>query len=48
MDVLSYIIGLVKGKEKGKSTVELSGDKYKFTDANNDGHIVITEVKNNG
>lgn len=33
------------GKERGKSTVVLeAGEDYVFTDANNDGHIVITKV----
>ena len=43
MDVLSYIIGLMKGKEKGKSNVEIEGTGYTYTDSNNDGNIEIKE-----
>ena len=43
MDILSYIIGLLKGREQGKGEVVLDGDGYTFTDANHDGHIVIEE-----
>ena len=42
-DVVSYILGLTKGKEDGKQTVVLEGDAYTFTDANSDGNIVVTK-----
>ena len=39
-DILSYILG----KKSGKGTVILEdGDEYEFTDANSDGHVVITK-----
>ena len=44
MDILSYIIGLIKGRKQGKSEVVLDADGYTFSDPNHDGHIVITEV----
>lgn len=43
MDILSYIIGLLKGREQGKSEVVLEGDGYTFSDPQHDGHIVIEE-----
>lgn len=43
MDIISYIIGLSKGKEAGQSEVIIEGNDYTFTDANNDGNIVIEE-----
>ena len=42
-DVISYILGLVKGKEEGTGNVVLEGDDYTFTDAQSDGNIVITK-----
>lgn len=46
MDILSYIIGLLKGRIQGKSEVELDGDNYSFSDSQNTGDIVIEEVSN--
>ena len=46
MDILSYIIGLLKGRAQGKSEVELDGDNYSFSDSQNTGDIVIEEVSN--
>lgn len=46
MDILSYIIGLLKGRTQGKSEVELDGDNYSFSDSQNTGDIVIEEVSN--
>lgn len=43
-----YIIGLLKGRKQG-DTVNIVLDEaknYVFTDENNDGNIVITEVNN--
>lgn len=42
-DVISYILGLVKGKEEGTGNVVLEGDSYTFTDSQSDGNIVITK-----
>ena len=42
-DVVSYILGLVKGKDVGKQTVVIEGDAYTFTDTNSDGNIVVTK-----
>lgn len=39
IDVISYLIGMLKGKK----TVVLDGDGYTFTDPNNDGNIVVTK-----
>lgn len=46
MDMLSYIIGLIKGKKQGKSEIDLEGDNYSFSDSQNNGNIVIEEVNN--
>ena len=46
MDILSYIIGLLKGRTQGKGEVELDGDNYSFSDPQNTGDIVIEEVNN--
>lgn len=44
MDIISYILGLVKGKKDGAGTVVVEpGDEYKFTDPNGDGNIVVTK-----
>lgn len=42
-DITSYLMGEEKGKVEGAGTVIIDGNEYEFTDANNDGHIVITE-----
>lgn len=43
-DVVSYILGLVKGENDGKGTVVVEpGDEYTFTDPNGDGNIVVTK-----
>ena len=39
IDIISYLIGLLKGKR----SVELEGGDYVFTDANSDGNIVIAK-----
>ena len=44
MDILSYIIGLLKGRKQGKGEVTLDGDSYTFSDPQHDGNITITEV----
>lgn len=48
LDIFSYFIGLLKGKKigiaEGSKHVIIEGDGYVFTDSNNDGNIVITEV----
>lgn len=48
LDIFSYLIGLLKGKKigiaEGSKHVIIEGDGYVFTDSNNDGNIVITEV----
>ena len=43
MDIISYIIGLLKGRKEGSSNVVLEGDSYTFTDSQSDGNIVITK-----
>lgn len=40
MDVLSYLKGLLKGKEEGKGRTVIDGD-CTFSDANHDGNIKI-------
>lgn len=48
LDILSYLLGIMKGKKigiaEGSKHVIIDGDGYIFTDSNNDGNIVITEV----
>lgn len=44
LDIISYLMGLIKGKPH----VILEGDGYSYTDSNSDGNIEITEVNNNG
>lgn len=44
MDIFSYIIGLMKGRNQGKSEITLVGDDYTFADEQGNGKIVITEV----
>lgn len=41
MDIISYILGLIKGKKDGEKHVVIEGDGYTYTDPNNDGNIVI-------
>lgn len=41
-EIMEFIMGLLKGKKH----VILDGAEYQFTDPNNDGHVVITEVSN--
>ncbi len=43
MDIISYIIGLSKGKKAGQGEVIIEGTDYTFTDVNNDGNIIIEE-----
>jgi len=45
-DLASYFMGLIKGRKQGAKDVTIDGDGYEYTDSNNDGHIVITEVTN--
>ena len=42
-DVVSYIIGLVKGKEEGTGSIVLEDGDYVFTDSNSDGNVVMTK-----
>lgn len=42
-DILSFVIGLAKGREEGTGNVVLEGEGYNFTDPNNDGNIVISK-----
>lgn len=44
LDLISYIFGYKKGRKDGASDVVIAGDTYTYTDPNNDGNIVITEV----
>ena len=48
MDMLSYIIGLVKGKEDGKGVIEFQDGQYTIEDEGNDGHLVIKEAEDDG
>lgn len=41
-DILSFIMGMIKGTQEGAGNVVLDGD-YNFTDPNHDGNIVITK-----
>lgn len=41
-DILSFIMGMIKGTEEGTGNVVLDGD-YTFSDPNHDGNIVITK-----
>lgn len=43
MDIPSYIMGVKAGEKKGEGTVILEDGDYIFTDANDDGNIVITK-----
>lgn len=44
MDILSYLIGLLKGRKEAKNVV-IESDTYLFTDADLDGNVVVTEVE---
>lgn len=45
MKIIQKLFWYLLGKRHGASTVILeAGEDYVFTDANNDGHIVITKV----
>lgn len=47
MNLIWYIIGLLKGRKQAEGHIVLDEAKnYVFTDANNDGNIVITEANN--
>ena len=49
MNLFWYILGLINGRKQGGGTVDIVLDEaknYVFTDANNDGNIVITEANN--
>lgn len=48
MDILSYVLGLVAGENKGEGKIVIEGDVYTFSDPNNDGHIVVTKEDSNG
>lgn len=43
MDIISFLIGLMKGKEEGTGTIVLETDGYQITDPNEDGNLVITQ-----
>lgn len=43
MDIVSFLIGLMKGKKEGEKTIVLGTDGYQITDPNNDGNLVITQ-----
>lgn len=42
-DVISYVLGRVKGKKEGVGTVVLEGNAYTFVDRNQDSNIEIEE-----
>lgn len=45
MKLFQKLFWYLLGKKRGTSVVVLEGgEDYTFTDANNDGHIVITKV----
>lgn len=45
MNMFKKLFWYLLGKSEGASRVILEGgEQYVFTDANNDGHIVITKV----
>lgn len=44
MDLLSYILGRLKGQRESQS-VEIESDSYEFSDPNSDGNIVITAAQ---
>lgn len=46
IDIISYVMGLIKGRKQGTKNVVLDGDGYTYTDSQNDGNVVITEVSN--
>ena len=48
MDILWYLIGLLKGKKQGEGHIVIEGEGYTFTDPNNDGNIVITKEESDG
>lgn len=43
MDMISFIIGLLKGKKEGTGNIVLEGGDYAYTDSDGDGNIVITK-----
>ena len=43
MDILSYLLGLLKGR-KESNNVTIDSDTYIFTDAAMDGNVVVEEV----
>lgn len=45
-DLISFILGLLLGRKQGGKHVVLDeANNYTFTDANNDGNIVIEEAE---
>ena len=44
MNILSYVIGWLRGKKEGTKHVELEGDGYTFSDTLSNGNIVIEEA----
>lgn len=47
LDIISYILGLRRGRVAGAGTVVLTGDEYAFTD-DGEGNITIEEAQSNG
>ena len=45
MDMISFLMGLIKGRKQGEGEVILDSDSYTFTDTNTDGNIVIEEAE---
>lgn len=43
LDIISYLIGFIKGVKKGETHVVIEGDGYTYTDPSNDGNIIITK-----
>lgn len=44
IDIISYVMGLIKGRKQGTKNVVLDGDGYTYTDSQHNGNVVITEV----
>lgn len=41
MDIVSYVMGLIKGEKEGEKHVILEGSDYTFSDTNASGNVVI-------
>ena len=43
MDIISYVMGKLKGLKEGSQNVTIESETYEFIDTNSDGNVVIQE-----